>query len=257
MNGEELIKKDSFHIKVNLIVQVMNDFSNDVITDNSICVLVNGKRKGIKKGEYYIFTNLLEQNIELSLESIYYHSKQFIVNLDQLDKRYPFLKVRLVPNANFPIAKGTTCIKGEAETNSQIKIICLDVQQPYKLLYEYKKEKEKNHLFLYHSKEIDLDGRYFFIRTKEEEELFYIIKTIDIQRREYQLENELKRNYKKIGTSIYPVYVTNAEKDGTFFLPISESLKGEKKTICIAQGNQIIEKQITLQIGEINEINLR
>jgi hypothetical protein len=186
--------------KASLVIQVIDDFTNRVISDGSVQVSIEGASKPIRKSEgYYIFLNLGMTQVNLTAMSLRYGTENRIINLSTVNEKEPMIKIRMKPNRNYSLPEGTTSVFGIAEPESEIRVTCDSVQKYYRLLYDYDRDKLKDEINIFNPDKTDLDGKVLMIRDKDDSvsEAFYIIGTKDRESGRYQIGSILKNNYKK------------------------------------------------------------
>ncbi|MFP3153565.1 hypothetical protein LQZ18_03895 [Lachnospiraceae bacterium ZAX-1] len=252
---------DRVHRKVDLAVQILDDFTDLPIQKGKVQVrIVSEDKPLIKSDGYYIFMNLKKTKLEVCITSAFYYPRMLALDLKQYSDNPPLVKVRMVPNRTYPVPYGTTCMQGTAESGSLIRIICQDKAKTVKLLYEYERPKqgEYSKIHIYNPENMELEGRWFFITNKEKKagEYFSISGTKAEEPGTYLLAQPLKENYKKIGTSIYPVYTGQADEKGKFFFLLEENSLKTCQYICEALGSKVIRKEYEVLSGKMNEINL-
>lgn len=249
---------DSVRTKVSLVVLLIDDFNNKVITGSKARVWIPGEKSPIQKPEgYHVFTGLSEVRHQILIESGMYESQTVPVNLSGEDAAYTMLKVRMVPNRAYLLPSGTTCAEGTAEPGSQIRLFCREGVKALKLLYDYDGSgAHGKEIGIYHPEEMDIEGKVLYIenRDRSKQEFFRISKADGEGR--YLLTDPLESSYKKIGTTIYPVYSTNADEKGYFFLPVLNMSGDAREFYCEAAGTEHTSHSCRLVKGTINKLNL-
>lgn len=255
------VARDRIHKRVSLIVQVIDDFTEKPLSGSRGRIWIPGNAAPIVKTEgYYVFVNIREPAVELHVENPLYHPRQMTVYLAELGRTDPIIKVRLLPNRCYPIPSGTTCIKGKAEPGSQIRVLAREKGKILKLLVEYggRMSDDRRRLTIYNPDNADLDGRCFLIEDKDKKhsEYFTVARTLEGETKSYLLSQPLLSSYKKIGTSIYPVHITQADEEGNFFLLLSGGTGDRQEYRISAAGTQQVSVQCELQQGKVNEVHL-
>ena len=236
---------------VSLVILPIDDFTEKVITDAKLRVYTEqGKRLAIcKEDGYRIFCDLKESKVKICAEGPLYQKQtvEFLVSGASV-----VFKLRMIPNSGYPIQRGVTSIRGFLKPKSKIQLFFPELKKKYKLLYDYAIEEQKRSLSLFFSEAVSLEGKLLYIQNKEEGEFFRVTGQTD---ENVQIDRVLQKSYKKIGTTIYPVYEVFAEEDGSFYLPIRGLLEGENLCNCrILEGDEEKEvcKKIFLQGGKEN-----
>ena len=252
---------DSFTRKVSLVVLVIDDFTGKTVLGSNVRVYIDGAAPAIKKPDgHHVFVNLDKPVVTVHAEGGQFNPRSIPCHLNSNEEQYTFLKLRMIPNRSYPIPPNTTCIEGKAAPGSLIKIFCRDANTAYKLLYDYQKEETDNRvLSIFHPDDVDMEGKLLNISDSkgQNQELLRIIGVVDQDNKMYLLENELSTNYKKIGTSLFSVYETVADKNGSFFLPIANTYKEKYLYACEAKGEKTVSLELELDSGRVNKIDLR
>lgn len=255
---------DSFTRKVSLVVMAIDDFTGKPILGSNIRVYIEGEAPAIRKSDgYHVFLNLNRPSVTVCAEGGQYNPCIQECELTVSKDKYTLLKLRMVPNRSYPIPLNTTCIEGKAAPGSRIRIFCRDGSSAYKLLYDYKQDatgkNENRVIHLFHPDDLDLEGKLLHISDSEgrNREFLRITGVADKENRKYVLARELSVSYKKIGTSLYSVYETAADKNGVFFLPVANTYKGKYLYDCEAAGEETVSLEAELESGKVNRIDLR
>lgn len=246
--------QEKIKITLSFALLVTDDFTDEKIPCVSIS-LNECKKKPIQKTDgYYIFTNIIEKQVTVVIEAVNYKTEIRKIDLERV-LEYPIIRVRLKPEKTYLFPKNTTYLEGKGIAFSQIRLLCYQSTTYFKLLYDYSKAEDKNRIGIYNPENLMLEGKRFGILEKETKtyEYFTILEKERKNLETYSLEKSLERDYKKIGTYIYPVLETEADKDGYFFIPIKKIVKEE---ICMFEmeslGN-VEKKEIVLKGSSINQ----
>lgn len=253
---------ESFTRKVSLVVLAIDDFTGKPILGSNVRVSIDGAAPAIKKQDgHHVFVNLDQRSVTVHATGGQFHPRSVQCRLDVDGERYAFLKLRMIPNRSYPIPQNTTCIEGKAAPGSLIRIFCRDAAHAYKLLYDYKKEETSDNrtISIFHPDDVDLEGKLFYITGDKSlnQELMRIMGVVDKENKMYLLEKELSASYKKIGTSLYSVYETAADKNGSFFLPIANTFKEKYLYVCEVVAEKPVSLEVELDSGRVNKIDLR
>lgn len=249
--------------RVTVVVQVLDDFTDRVISGSAVQVRAVGlMAKPIRKSDgYFVFTADQGPIRQIAVESLFYEKEIVTLEPKALNPRHPVLKIRLKPNRRYTAPEPMTGLEGRAEPGSEIQVIYSSHPQPLKLLYDYKYDgREKGReIRLFHPEKKDLSGRTMAILSKEhpEPELFHILEMTDREQGICRLSKALSRSYKKIGATVLPVYTTRTDEEGNFFLFLP-GLTG-KKTVPYriqAVGAKTVLMEPKLTQGIINRLDL-
>jgi hypothetical protein len=255
--GDSMV--DRVKTRVSLVVELIDDFNNRIITGSGIRVWIPGEKPPVRKPEgYYVFTNLSQAQAEVFIESGRYERQSISVDLSETDAAYTARKVRLVPGRAYVLPSGTTCVEGMAEPDSRIRMFSRESVKTLKLLYDYAcGGEQEGKIGIYHPEDMDIEGKSLYIenRDKSNYEFFRISKGCK-EGGGYVLSEPLKSDYKKIGTTIYPVHTANADEKGRFFLPILDIRENACEFFCEAEGNGKTARNYTLVKGTVNKVDL-
>lgn len=250
--------KEYIKMGVSLVVAAIDDFKNKPIRGNKLRVWIEGEKPSIQKEEgYYVFVDLTRREFVLNLEGGLYHKQQIYIDSEKLSQYAgKILKVRMIPNRSYPIPQNTTCIEGKARKNSMILAYSEKYTEPYKLLYEYQFG-EKN-INIFHPEDVDIEGKTLLIKSKDEiqQEFFKINEKKEEETKVYGLSIPLSCGYKKIGTSIYPVYTIETDKNGEFYFPVNQIYEEKIPFIFCRADKTENKKKIELLTGRVNKIDL-
>lgn len=243
-----------FKREVSLVVLPVDDFTEKVITSPVLRIYTEeGKRPSIRKPDgYHVFCDLKGSTVRICVDSPLYQKQTAEFPIGDASKVY---LLRMLPNAAYPIPAGATCVSGKVKPGSRIRLFFPEQKKSYKLLYDYMPEKQTDSLALFCPETVQLEGKTLCIRSMAGESEFFRVKgrTEEV----YQLEQPLARGYKKIGTSVYPVYEAFADEEGNFYIPIrSLPTESDKCTCLIAQadGRNEISRTLSLKTGKENRL---
>ncbi len=241
-------------IKVSLVIQLIDDYTNQPITSSELSLNIEGYNKPIHKKEgYYIFTNIPIGRYEVNIESLLYRSKKVSLTIDE--PYSSIQKIRMIPSINYRLPPHTTCIEGRTIPFEEIIVVNKGVSRPYKLLYDYSNHlKTMDTIQLFHAENVDLSGRGLFIENKSAHLQECLFLSELISDRTYQLIKPLENSYKKIGTNLYDISTLKADEKGIFFLPMKSCDKDHSIIMIIRKDKRQLEFKI--DIGVVNQINL-
>lgn len=246
---------DSWERQVSLVVMLIDDMTDQVITD-AARVWIEGEPAPIRKSDgYYVFTNPGKRKVLLRVQHGMYEPKVLETELPGNGETYVLRKVRLTPGRCYRLPAGTTCVEGRANPYDRIVLFSREDGGGMKLLYAYD-EKNPRTISIYHPADMQLDGKLMRIEGKEyaEGESFRVVGCEG--EGSYTLEKPLSHSYKKIGTTIYPMYEAKADAQGRFFLPILRLERPSMRFFCQAEGNGCIGREIVLEKAAVNRVDL-
>ena len=246
---------DSWSRQVSLVVMLIDDLTDKVITD-AARVRIEGFPAPVRKSEgYYVFTNLTGDGASVRIEHGMYEPKILQTDLPKEGEGYFLRKVRLTPGRCCRLPSGTTCVEGQAEPFAKIFMFSREGGGGMKLLYAYEGNGSRS-ISIYHPADIQLEGKLLHIEGKEDPqgEGFRILERKD--EGNYILEKPLSRGYKQIGTNIYPMYEAEADEKGRFFLPILRVGSQRAVFCCRAVGKKQVYREIALEKSSVNRVTL-
>lgn len=242
-------------IRVSLVVQLIDEFTDQLVSGQGIELSIDGESKPVRKSEgYYVFTNLKATQAVLRFSSPIYQGE--MVELDLLPEQFCMVKLRIRPNRNYSFPSGTTILEGEAEKGSLVMYYQKEGKECLKLLFdaETKGKNPLEKLSIYNPENKNLDGRIFVISNEEEkkEELIQIREQSIQKEQEYLLMEPLRNSYKKLGTKIFPVSTSKTDEQGRFLLPIRYAQRISPNGIFEIRGKKKVKKSVSLVEGQCN-----
>lgn len=247
---------DRWGRKISLVVMLIDDMTDKVIRD-AAKVWIEGRPAPVRKSDgYYVFTDLPGERAVVRIQQGMYEPRILETELPGPGEPYIMRRVRLTPGRCYRLPSGATCVEGKAEPGSRICFFSKKGARGLKLLYNYDGSQETL-ISIYHPAEQQLEGKLLYIEGKDGKtsETFRILAK-DGEEGRYRLEKPLAHPYKKIGATIYPVYETEADSGGSFFLPILK-LGGDAVCFCgQAFGKETIQKEFSLTRGAVNRVSL-
>ena len=246
---------DHWKRKVSLVIMLIDDMTDKVITD-AVRVWIEGRPACIRKSEgYYVFTDLEGERVSVQIRHGMYESKTLETELPKEGEPYAVRKVRMTPGRSCRLSAGAGCVEGLAEPGSRIYLFGRQREKGLKLLYDYGGASER-YLSIYHPADMQLEGKLLRIAGKNGSQ----VETFRILWKEgdrYVLEEPLKRGYKKMETTIYPVYEAQTDENGRFFLPVCKPGVSPALYCCQALGKELVERDITLEKGAVVKADMR
>ena len=239
---------------VSIVLVPIDDFTDEVIIDKAVDIKIEGNsmKRPIKKQDgFFVFTNINEKNIAITIKSYYYNSAKLEVDIEKLNKLNPVVKVRLKPNSKYKFPKGITCINGKTEPNTSIKIIYRCKNNLFMLFEDNVREDSK--LKIYNPLNIDLEGKSFLIgeKSKKEKEEFNIIE-FNVESSMYLLDQQLKKSYKKEVCEILKIDHIDVFEDGKFFFPLKNFTYEQSEIVIEKEDGK--KKEIKLILGIVNDV---
>lgn len=254
-------RKEGISIQVSLAVAAIDDFSGRPVTRSQLHVWIDGERPPVvKEGGYFLFTDLKNTHPVIHLEGPMFYRQDIIFDTHKwMQYKGKVLKVRMIPNRSYPIPRHTTCIQGHAAPGSTVLAYNTGLKEPLKLLYPYTAGQED--ICIFHPDDMDLEGKRFYIRGKDgtSQEVFKIagrIQAGEQEKNRYGLALPLMHAYKKIGTAIYPVYVSKADQAGEFYLPAAGIHTETAVFEFWLEGKEQGRRKIQLQAGKVNQLEM-
>lgn len=237
-------------IKVSCVLQFLDDYTEQVITDPVLYMEDENGRKPLRKeGGYYVF---LEKGLPVktvTVTSPFYDRET--IRIGETDKEV--WKVRLRPGKNYPVSSGMICMEGKAPARSCVGVVLTGMESAFRLLYDYVPEKEADYLEIYHSQGGDLTGMEFLImeRGKKKRE-FFSVAEYKKETGTCRLTKPLSGSYKKAGSLLYPFYYTRSAEDGHYFLPVRAWLTEPVSCLIYLDGK---ERKGELKPGKNNRVD--
>lgn len=218
--------------EVSLVILPIDDFTENVIKSPSFRMYTeDGSRQSIRKMEgYHVFCDLEGSCARICMEDPLYQKQ---VLEFPLGNGIQVFQIRMLPNAAYPLPAGATCIKGKIRPYGRIRLFFPEQKKNYKLLYDYEPKTKNKEISIFLPEILHLEGKTLCIKNGEIREFFRIT---DQKNEVCQMEHPLKNSYKKVGTSIYPVYEVTADREGRFYLPIRNI--PTENCMCLIKGKE-------------------
>lgn len=245
---------DRWNKKVSLVIMLIDDMTDKVITD-AARVWIEGEAPCIRKSEgYYVFTDLAGEWVSVRIRHGMYEQKIVETRVPREGEPYVMRKVRMTPGRCYHLSAGTGCVEGLAEPGARIHLFRREGEKGLKLLYDYGGKTEK-YISIYHPADMQLEGKLLRIveKNKSSAETFRILSK---EGDRYVLEDPLKRGYKKMETTIYPIYEAQTDENGRFFIPICKMGAPSAVFCCQALGKETVQRDVTLEKGAVVKADL-
>lgn len=252
--------------RVSLVVQPIDDFTDQPVTKAGIHIWIAGEPQPIRKAEgYYIFMDLCREQAVLSIAGDCYETRHLAITLKENGADWQILKPRLTPEKNHPLAGLTVRIRGTVKPDASIfglwaepiglRTGCGRPQpfgpvSPLRLVKDYvrqeQEEKECNEISIYCPEQRELAGRILYIsdsRSGGGEFLRLREAACEERKGRYLLANPLSRDYPRAGCLLYPAYGAKADRNGMFFMAIP-GMEGESAYLLETQSSSGIMREV-------------
>ncbi len=238
---------------VSLVLLPIDDFTDRIITGSRIRMYtLEGGRPAIRKNDgYHVFCDLDGGEADICIDGPLYQKQTLKLPINR--ETAEVYQVRMVPGPGYPIPGGATVLTGKLPEGSEIRVFFQEQKKSCKLLYDYSPKEQGRKLALFQPAAMHLEGKTLCISGKKKDWEFFRITAQD--KENCLLEHPLSKAYRKIGTSVYPVYETAAKEDKNFYLPI-RSVPEEGVCRCILKRADGREKEYELPLvsGRENRI---
>ena len=255
--GKDDLMRDTIRIRISLAILLIDDFTGKIMIEPSFRIAVRGAGKPIRKSDgFWIFTNLTEPEAQVSIIGPCYQSEYIRLDLTTLDSANPVVRIRMKPDKTYRLLKGTTCMAGFLPDGAALMVFCEQGNDYKKLLVDY--EQGSAEISLYQGGNEEMEGKLCCIADKDKKkEIIKLGRMTDREKGLYQLAQPPLREYKKIGTKIYPVSLAQAREDGgEYFLPLSGNGQDRLEYTCIYDvGGSKTEERVMLDSGRVNRID--
>ncbi|MCH5264626.1 MAG: hypothetical protein J1F02_01915 [Lachnospiraceae bacterium] len=249
---KDTAEKDTVRFRVSLVVLPVDDFTGNPITGSQVRVFIPGQKPPVIKSDgYHVFLNLQEPQVEVCCESGLYGPRREEVVLPAGAEPL-VIKLRLSPNASYPMPPGATCVAGRAEPGRRIRFRCADSGETYRLSREYQHTgEEKDTLCIFNPNHRELEGKTMFIQGKDGKQEYFT--AAGLKEEGCRLAEPLQHDYKKVGTVLYPVFETYTSPKGDFFLLLGSGREGETTWLWEMEGKEGLREAV-LAPGRINRL---
>ena len=239
--------------RVSLVVLPIDDFTGRIITGSQLRVYTKNENiSSIRKPDgYHVFCNLVGSEAEVCLEGPLYQKQILKLPIGRGEPN--IYQVRMLPGIGYPLPQESSIVSGVLSPGSSIKLFFPRQKKSCKLLYDYDPGIQAKELSIFRPYEMSLQGRIMCICGKERNMEFFRVS--DQKGNVCILEHPLSQPYRKIDTSVYPVFEAFAGEDGSLYLPIG-NLAGKETCVCILTDEHGEEKtcEITMEAGRENRI---
>ena len=249
--------RDVLHMRVSLAVLLIDDFTGRIITSSDAQVSVEGGRKPVVKREgFRVFTNLTEPEVRVRAGGPCYCEEEQAIDLRQLDRSLPVVRLRLRPNRWYPLPAGTARVSVQLPEDTQLLAYCQESGGYKRLLADYTKGSQE--ISLYQGDSEELEEKACCIMGKDgEPEPLRLGALKDREAGLYQLLQLPENAYKRAGTRVYPAACLPAGPARTCYLPLKGG--GQKEpvyTFVQICGTRQTVQQVTLRTDRENRMEL-
>lgn len=245
---------DRLHVRASLAVLLIDDFTGKIITSPSAQVRVSGGKKAIRKPDgFWVFTDLCEETIQITVTDPCYYREERQVWLEGLEAKHPVFRIRLKPNRMNGLPGKTTAVTIRIPEGGIFYIFREQGNDHKKLLADY--EKGSDQIAVYQEETEELEGKFCCIMDKNgKKEHFRLGGLTDRERGIYQLEMPLTGSYKRIGTRIFPISRIDADREMEYFIPLKGDQDDEEYTCIFERNGKQKEEKIRLRADISNQI---
>lgn len=245
-------------------LQFFDDFTGRVICSRDLHVRAEelAEEPVSKPDGWYLFLDHEGEVLTVTVSGRFYSEKTVKIFCRKLDPLNPVVRIRLNPSRSYAIPSHATCLEGIAQPDEKISVWCSNDPRPLRLVCDYLcgGDSQGRQICLYDPSGSYLEGRSFALLGKGEEqaEIFTVNQCPEGKTGPCFLENPLQRDHKKAGTSIFPVFSTQTDPTGKFFM-LLPGMATEKLCcqirICKNDG-AMREVTVELEAGKITRLNL-
>ncbi len=245
--------ESKFSCYVSCVLLILDDYNNKPVSQSLINIRTNQKNKPIvKDGGYYVFTNIADNTLNVSIESMIYQKRTISIDISKNNKA-PIMIVRLTPSRRYAVPQSVTSISAKLKPLQCINIVLIEKNNSLKLLNDYNSKDDSKELSIFNPDKKDVEGRLFCILNKNEnlKDYFYITQKCKKQDT-YMIDKVLTNDYKKTQSNIYRMFEVWSDSDGNIYLPIPDVRENVECMIII--DNQILTRKIQEGIENIIDI---
>ena len=175
-----------------------------------------------KPDGWYLFLDYGGEILTVTVSGKLYSEKTIRISCRELDPLNPVVRIRLSPSRDYAIPSHSTCLEGIAQPDETIYAWCTNDPRPLRLICDYicDGDGQGRQIHLYDPAGSNLEGRSFVLLCKgnEKAELFTVNQCLEGAKGVCLMKKPLRQNQKKAGTSIVPVFSTQTDQDGKFFM---------------------------------------
>lgn len=152
--------REGLHVKRMLVIFPIDSFTEKAIMRPDFFVTAEGEGRPVRKKEgFWVFVNLTKTKILVNLRGNFYQKATLEVDVSALDVKNPVVRVRMLPDRNYPFPKGTAYMEGMLPENSSLTAVALWRAFNARLLLDYRQGDTE--ITVYQEKEADLTGMVF------------------------------------------------------------------------------------------------
>ena len=207
-----------------------------------------------KQDGWYLFLNYEGEKLTVTASGRMYSEKTVEISCRELSPLNPVVRIRLDPNRSYPAPPNTTFLEGRVQPEQQICVWCRN--DPHTVLLSRDYSGKQNEIGLYDPSGTQLAGRSFALLRKgaKKAELFTLTQCAGEEEGSYLLTAPLKNSCKKTEATVFPVYTTQSDRMGQYFLLLPGM--GTEKLSCRIRisGGNAKEYTAELEPGKLNRL---
>ena len=242
-------------LRASLTVLVIDDYTGKPVDGKNVTLRVPGQTPPqAKGGGYYVFVNLTQPDVHIFCESQIYASQTKHVQSGERAGEEVHI-IRLMPLAAYPVSGKATGLYGRAEPGCEF-FIWKKEGEGYRLSKNFGENENipDCRIAIYNPEERMLEGKGFYIldRDSGEKEFFRIPGE---EGGYFCIDRPLHGKYKKMETSILPVYEVRADERGEVFVLFAGENASKFDVVC-QKTRDGKETQISLRRGKVKKVKL-
>lgn len=243
--------REHIHMKVSIVVELVDDFTNQAILPKAARVWIQGEKRPVVKPEgYFVFHDISVHEVEIHVEAYPYQRRSFFVTKEEWADGICWRRVRLVPGEAYKLPENTTRLTGKVKPGARLELICRSHQKPLRLLRDYT-DTDSRTLSLFHSCRWNLEQKKMLIVAEKVYDVFGVVS--QEQGDVYTISRSLKHTYDRSKAMIYPVYEIEADDTGSFLVPLPELENKGDIIVCERIEKDKLKKGFEMKYGDLNE----
>lgn len=160
-------------IRSKWIASLVDDYSNQIITDNRAGITIDRQKAHIVKKEgYHIFTDIPEEGLLETTGGLYQKRTRL---LPKESRPEGVFYIRLLPDKGYVTRQSMTIITGKGRTGRKIYLRFVNPLHPYLLLAA---DKERPLVKIYNEEDFFLEDKVFLVETEGNRERFRILRRV-------------------------------------------------------------------------------
>lgn len=243
------------HLHASLTVLVIDDYTGKPVQQKDITLRVPGQAPPqVKGGGYYVFVNVTQPEIQIICESrIYFPRTKYVGSETGEAQKVQIL--RLMPKAEYPTLGKATALSGRAKPGENF-FIWKREGEGYRLSKNLGGEEgvPDCRIAIYNPEDRMLEGKGFYILDRDtgDKEFFRITGE---EGGYFCMDRPLQGKYKKMRTSILPVYEVQADERGEVFVLFAGEAASKFEVVCQSTGDGK-KVQLSLRRGRVKKVKL-